>query len=122
MKRLTKRVVWTRLPVGHSHADIDAMFGKIWKKARREAITTPQRYRKIIEEAIKTPNKAVRVKDVFMIPDIVKYLEQYTDKELKNYAKMEDTKLQFIFDAVPVSADYPGGVKVRNSTIDQTRI
>ena len=30
-RRLTRKVVLTRLPVGHTHEDIDSVFGKIWK-------------------------------------------------------------------------------------------
>lgn len=114
MKRLTKKVVWTRLPVGHSHADIDALFAKIWKLARSLSITSPRQYTKIIERALKAPDKIVNVKDVFMIPNLVEYLEKYTDKDIRNYAKLDDTKLQLIFEAVPIPNDYPGGVKVND--------
>lgn len=33
-RRLTKRVVLSRLLVGHTHCDVDAIFGKIWCKIR----------------------------------------------------------------------------------------
>lgn len=32
--RLTKKIVLTRLMVGHTHCDIDAFFGQIWKRIR----------------------------------------------------------------------------------------
>ena len=35
---LTKRVVLTRLPPGHTHEDIDAVFGKIWKYLAKRTI------------------------------------------------------------------------------------
>jgi hypothetical protein len=41
-KGLCKRVVVTRLPVGHTHEDIDSLFAKIWKKLRRMHVITPQ--------------------------------------------------------------------------------
>lgn len=34
---LTKRIVLTRLIVGHTHADIDGVFGRIWTKLRVRA-------------------------------------------------------------------------------------
>lgn len=33
-KRVVKKVVLTRLPVGHTHADSDADFARIWSKVR----------------------------------------------------------------------------------------
>ena len=34
VKRLTKRIVLSRLQVGHTHCDIDAVFGRLWKRLR----------------------------------------------------------------------------------------
>lgn len=36
-RRLCKRIVLTRLMVGHTHCDVDALFGRIWKKLRVRA-------------------------------------------------------------------------------------
>lgn len=33
-RRLCKKLVLSRLMVGHTHCDVDAMFGRIWKRAR----------------------------------------------------------------------------------------
>jgi hypothetical protein len=33
-RRIVMRIVLTRLMVGHTHADIDAVFGQIWKRLR----------------------------------------------------------------------------------------
>ena len=33
-----------RLPVGHTHEDIDAMFGTLWKALQRKTIVTPQEW------------------------------------------------------------------------------
>ena len=36
------KVEVSRLPVGHTHEDIDAMFGVIWRAAQGKTIITPQ--------------------------------------------------------------------------------
>ena len=41
---LTKRIVLTRLPVGHTHEDIDARFALIWKKAQLAHLITMSQY------------------------------------------------------------------------------
>lgn len=41
VRRLCKKVVLTRLPVGHTHENIDAKFALIWVEARNETILTP---------------------------------------------------------------------------------
>ena len=41
-KGVAKEVFLTRLPVGHTHEDIDAYFGHIWKRTRNNPIHTPQ--------------------------------------------------------------------------------
>lgn len=38
-KRLCKKLVLSRLMVGHTHCDVDAMFGRIWKRARVSRIS-----------------------------------------------------------------------------------
>jgi hypothetical protein len=46
-----RKIVLTRLLVGHTHEDIDAIFGKIWKKCREQHILSPQQYMEMIIEA-----------------------------------------------------------------------
>ena len=36
-----------RLPVGHTHEDIDALFGVLWKAAQRKTLITPQQWEKM---------------------------------------------------------------------------
>jgi hypothetical protein len=36
------RIEVARLPVGHTHEDIDAMFGVLWRATRGQTIMTPQ--------------------------------------------------------------------------------
>ena len=42
LQRLTGIIEIWRLPVGHTHEDIDAMFGVIFKHIRNESIYTSQ--------------------------------------------------------------------------------
>lgn len=42
VKRLTKRIFLTRLPVGHTHEDIDSKFGLLWYFIRCITILVPQ--------------------------------------------------------------------------------
>lgn len=40
-----------RLPVGHTHEDIDAMFGNLWNFLKPWPIYTPQRFQELVEKA-----------------------------------------------------------------------
>jgi len=42
VKRLVKEIIITRLPPGHTHEDIDAMFGIIWSHFRDMYANSPQ--------------------------------------------------------------------------------
>ncbi len=39
---VTKKIVITRLPVGHTHEDIDSKFAKIWVGLRNKSVVSPQ--------------------------------------------------------------------------------
>ena len=43
-KRLTRKVVLSRLPVGHTHEDIDSSFGLIWRRLMATKALTPMKY------------------------------------------------------------------------------
>lgn len=73
---LTKKFVITRLIVGHTHEDIDALFGKIWEYIKEEMALTPQAYERLILKALSKPNRPVKVVDIFAVPDYKSLLEQ----------------------------------------------
>ena len=81
-RRIAKKVVLTRLPTGHSHEVIDAVFAKIWKALRNQPILSPQQYEAIIKLALRRRHESVHVEDLFAIPDYVAYMEPYLDPEL----------------------------------------
>jgi hypothetical protein len=108
--------------VGHTHEDIDAMFGVFWTRMQNRSILTPQAYaNNLISSLYNNSNridngsdlnkKFVKVKDIFVIPDYVKYFDGCIDPEFSRYAKLEHTQLQFIFEAVPISPMFPLGCK-----------
>ena len=51
-RRLCKKIVLTRLMVGHTHEDIDSKFGILWRKIRSKFISTPQQYEKKIIKVV----------------------------------------------------------------------
>lgn len=58
-RRLTRKVVLTRLPVGHTHEDIDAVFGNIWRELMNCKVITPQEYAQLV--LLATQNRAEEV-------------------------------------------------------------
>ena len=66
--------------MGHTHADIDGKFGKIWKKIRSLHVLTPQDYATLIHSALKSDKYETTVEDIFVVPDYKSLLEPFVDK------------------------------------------
>ena len=109
---LTKRVVLTRLPPGHTHEDIDAVFGKIWKYLAKRTIYTPQGYRRALIVSLRKRNIDVHVEDILCVPDYMQFMAPYIDPNLARCDKEKWSELQWTFDTVERSELYPHGVKV----------
>jgi len=109
-KRLTKKLVISRLIVGHTHEDIDAVFARIWLAVRNQLVLSPQAYEEILMKALRE-RKNVKIVDLFVVPDYLKYLQPFIDPEFANYSKGKNTQLQFIFEAVVPEDHFPHGVK-----------
>lgn len=112
IKRLTKKVVFTRLMVGHTHEDIDAKFAKIWTAIRNNHVVSPEDFEYFIRKVLKSDKHPVEVFDLYVIPDYKTLLDPFVDEELEHYAKEDFTVLQFTFEAVDISDDFPMGCKV----------
>ena len=110
---LTKKVVVSRLMVGHTHCDVDGIFGILWKKLWSEIILTPQQYKTAIEDALGTLKFPASVEDVYVVPDYVSWLKPFIDSKLSCLFKEENTQLQFIFESTDDRALFPTGVKLR---------
>jgi len=110
-RRICNKIVITRLIVGHTHEDIDAVFAKIWKALRDLQVISPQAYEEIMRKALKE-KKNLKIKDIFVLPDYVDYFQPLVDTQFSNYSKGSNTQLQFTFEAVTPSEFFPHGVKV----------
>ena len=109
---LTKQVIMTRLPPGHTHEDIDAVFGTIWEHLKGRTIYSPQGYERALYVALRERNVDVKVIDILCVPDYKLYMKEYVDPALARCDKEKWSELQWIFDKVNVSEQFPSGVKV----------
>jgi hypothetical protein len=114
---LTKRIIITRLPVGHTHEDIDGKFGVIWNHNKMWNILTPQRQAFLTKVAFTCLTSSgkfkVRVEDVYAVPDYRRYIHPYAwlERVFKNTKENPLTQLQFIIEKVPVSEEFPLGAR-----------
>ena len=86
-RRLTRRVVLTRLLVGHTHEDIDAIFALIWQYLKNKKALTPQTYAKLVALACRSKAPKVDVKDIWAVPDYQSYFNGFINPKLGRYAK-----------------------------------
>ena len=113
IKRMSKTVFYTRLPKGHTHDDMDAIFGTIWTAILSYGSAhTFEQFKKSVEAAFSSEKTAATVMDITMvIPDYKKFLEPCIDKKLADLHKGEKTQLQWRFEAIDPSIWFPFGVK-----------
>jgi len=78
-KRIAKSIVLTRLPVGHTHEDIDALFGIIYNSFKSIPAETLLKYKEVIEEAFKMQGFDSKVEDVYCVPDYKAYINPAID-------------------------------------------
>eukprot|EP01041_Mallomonas_annulata_P012238 gene12238-25709_t len=111
-RRLTKNVVITRLIVGHTHEDIDAVFGKIWYHNRNRSLLSPQVFAESVLQSLSKRGTPSKIVDIFVVPDYVKYIMPHVDPIFSGYCKKEQTQHMFTFEAVVPCPDFPHGVKM----------
>lgn len=88
-KRLTRKIVFTRLPVGHTHEDIDAIFALIWEFMKNKKVLTPQIYASFVAMACGRKAPEVDIIDLWAVPDYEKYFTNFISPQLGRYAKGE---------------------------------
>ena len=110
--RLCFRLVLTRLPVGHTHEDIDAIFALIWNALLDEGAITPQENVSLIVKTVRNKEAQIKLFTLRAIPNYKKWSNESLDGDIGYYAKVDWTQLQIILDAVPVCSMYPTGVMI----------
>jgi len=105
-------IALTRLPVGHTHEDIDSKFGKIWLAMRSRHVCTMSQYATVIVGALGSDRSPCDVIDLFAVPDYKSYIEPFMDSKFGRYAKEQWTQLQWKFTRIDKSRDFPLGVKI----------
>jgi len=113
---LTKKIVVTRLPVGHTHEDIDSKFAFIWRRVRDAFVLTPDAYKEAIESSLSNDRVKCEAVDIFVVPNYCQYISKYMIQDFGRYAKVSSTgndwtQLQWIFESVPVDEHFPCGVR-----------
>lgn len=121
--------IWLcRMRVGHTHADQDARFGRIWLYARNKFLLTPQEYNYAIKDALKDYRKgeidadtsSAELFDVFVVPDLARIVEDHMD-DLSKAFKGDDAQLIFRFQKTEKNQRFPLGSKLtyRASALDR---
>ncbi len=111
IRGLTKKIILTRLPAGHTHEDIDAKFGVIWKNFFDRYILTPQGYFDGLVSSFRKTDTPTVVQEIWAVPDYKSYLLSFRDKKFERFAKEDWTQLQWIFQAVERCEQFPNGCK-----------
>lgn len=84
--------------MGHTHEDIDGIFGRISQAIVNKHVLTPQSYETNIKSAL--PN--CEVIDIFIIPNYTEFFAACIDKNVGRMYKTIHAKLQFTLEAVDV--------------------
>jgi hypothetical protein len=106
---IIKTIVLSRLPVGHTHEDIDQAFGVLSKYCQGKPIWSPQDYKTVSEEAFSKNKLKAKMIDIHMVHDFTDWIKPHMDPHFGCCFKNEKTALQFIFEAVPISEKFPLG-------------
>jgi hypothetical protein len=94
-KRFCPLIIIARLPVGHTHEDIDSRFGKIWTYIRTRHVYTFDEFCKAIKSAFGY-SPLISVQPVFAVYNYKAYYDQFIDPSLiDKYSKLEGTQLYF---------------------------
>lgn len=108
-----QKIGLTRLPVGHTHEDVDAIFGRISQFIMRLHLLTPQMYERAIKTVLGKGDLDVEVVDLCIIPNYAAFFSACIHKSFGCAYKGENAKLQFTMEAVDVDPlKHPVGVKL----------
>ena len=112
-KKLVPEILLTRLPVGHTHDDIDALFGHIWSSYRLNPCLTLSDYAEVVRRCFSGNSKInVHIEDVNVIPDYYTFLQPHNDK-ITRWAKEDLSVHQVHIYAVDEDILSPLGYRMR---------
>ena len=128
-RRLVKGAVFfERLPVGHTHEDIDGIFSRIWTRMRDIGVITPQDYKRHVTDIFRSKKMATATEtkfkfmDILCLPDYKKFIDPFIDPEFSRIFKEQWTQLSIRFTAAEISADFPTGVEVHYRAYAQDEV
>lgn len=127
-RRLCQTIIISRLPVGHTHEDIDGVFSRIWTKMRDASVATPQKYMHYVKSIFKPRHgeaegcKSSKFVDLFCLPDYKAFLERYVDPKFGKVFREQWTQHCFRFRSVPPSTDFPLGVEMHYRAYAQDEV
>ena len=112
-KQLIPEIYLTRLPVGHTHEDIDALFGTMWVYFRLRPCLTLEAYMQGILDCFSGESKIeAAVEDVNIIPDYCNFIRPFCD-EISRWAKEQLTVHQIHIYACTPTVYFPHGYAFR---------
>jgi hypothetical protein len=121
IKRVVRVVLYTRLPTGHAHEDIDAIFGTLSTAIYSIPMPTLDDFYAAIHNAFKDPDTKIEVIPVDVIPDYT-FLEKHIDNSLSRLHKGIQTQHQWRFEACEVNSLFPRGAKVTYRAYSSNKI
>ncbi len=105
---------YDRLPVGHTHEDIDGVFGSLATWFWDKRIMHPFEYKGMVEKSFgpdSGSSMSLLVEDIWVVPDYTSFFHSSIDGKLSLLHKGENTQHQWRFEAVVISKYFPTGAK-----------
>lgn len=121
-KKIAKSIVLTRLPVGHTHEDIDALFGTIYNSFKNSPAETLSKYKNVINNAFKKIGFNTKVEDVYCIPNYKDFINDCIDTNISHMHRLEETQLQWRFESVKPDIFFPHGVKTTYKAFSSNQV
>lgn len=123
-KGMAREIHLNRVPTGHTHDDIDGIFGVVWSHMENKCSETIDQYKNILVEGFiksKSSHSAVVV-EVNAILDYAKIIKPHIDPTFANFAREENTQHSWLFQHVDKSIDFPLGIKTMYRAYSSDRV